>query len=413
MARRIDFREGLPVVLMRAYWARGTDDLDSVLEMLTEARMVADEIGDIELQAEASEWRLAALIARGDLAIATAELADVLAMARRMHQPFIIHVAEHYGSVLALCRGDLAEAEQAAERSREWSKLLHGRDASGVYGVQMFSVRREQGRLAELAPVVRVLAGGDRRGGAWRPGLAALMAELGMLDEARAELDQVRRDGLTIYRRGLWAASLSYVADACTAVADAAPGRADLRGAAAAVGRQRRDRSRRCLLRVGRPLPGHAGLDLRRPRSGRAPPAAGDRFQPQHGRRHLAGTFELRVRTRDDGCGTAGRPGREGRAGRGDRVGRADRDGGVGRPHPRAAPSPAAISQPPDGLSQREVEILLLVAGGRSNREIGSALHISEHTAANHIRSILRKTGCANRTEAASYAHTRGLTGRA
>ena len=46
---------------------------------------------------------------------------------------------------------------------------------------------------------------------------------------------------------------------------------------------------------------------------------------------------------------------------------------------------------------------------GRSNREIGQALHISEHTAANHIRSILRKTSCANRTEAAGYALRRGL----
>ena len=44
-----------------------------------------------------------------------------------------------------------------------------------------------------------------------------------------------------------------------------------------------------------------------------------------------------------------------------------------------------------------------------SNREIGAALTISEHTAANHVRSILRKSGCANRTEAASYAHRHGL----
>ena len=64
---------------------------------------------------------------------------------------------------------------------------------------------------------------------------------------------------------------------------------------------------------------------------------------------------------------------------------------------------------PPDGLSFREVQILALVAEGLSNREIGAALFISEHTAANHIRSILRKTRCANRTEAASYAHRHGL----
>jgi DNA-binding NarL/FixJ family response regulator len=63
----------------------------------------------------------------------------------------------------------------------------------------------------------------------------------------------------------------------------------------------------------------------------------------------------------------------------------------------------------PDGLSPREAQILGLVARGLSNREIGRELVISEHTAANHVRSILRKTGSANRTEAASYAHRRGL----
>ncbi len=62
-----------------------------------------------------------------------------------------------------------------------------------------------------------------------------------------------------------------------------------------------------------------------------------------------------------------------------------------------------------DGLSAREAEVLRLVARGLSNREIGSALFISEHTAANHIRSILRKTRCGNRTEAASYAHRHSL----
>jgi DNA-binding NarL/FixJ family response regulator len=63
----------------------------------------------------------------------------------------------------------------------------------------------------------------------------------------------------------------------------------------------------------------------------------------------------------------------------------------------------------PDGLSPREVEILRLVVRGLSNRQIGEALFISEHTAANHMRSILRKTSCANRTEAATYAHSHGL----
>jgi DNA-binding CsgD family transcriptional regulator len=71
----------------------------------------------------------------------------------------------------------------------------------------------------------------------------------------------------------------------------------------------------------------------------------------------------------------------------------------------------APVSSPPlpDGLSIRELDVLRLVARGLSNREIGAALFISEHTAANHVRGILRKTACTNRTQATAYAYRRGL----
>ena len=75
----------------------------------------------------------------------------------------------------------------------------------------------------------------------------------------------------------------------------------------------------------------------------------------------------------------------------------------------RGLGSPVTEARLPDGLSPREAQALALVAQGLSNRELGRRLSISEHTAANHVRSILRKTGCANRTEAASYAYRHGL----
>ncbi len=63
----------------------------------------------------------------------------------------------------------------------------------------------------------------------------------------------------------------------------------------------------------------------------------------------------------------------------------------------------------PDGLSEREVEVLRLIAAGRSNREIGEALFISLNTVARHVSNIFAKTGAANRAEAASYANQKGL----
>jgi DNA-binding NarL/FixJ family response regulator len=52
--------------------------------------------------------------------------------------------------------------------------------------------------------------------------------------------------------------------------------------------------------------------------------------------------------------------------------------------------------------------VLRLLAAGSSNKEIASRLKISENTAANHVRSILLKTGAANRTQVAMLAVSRG-----
>jgi DNA-binding CsgD family transcriptional regulator len=58
----------------------------------------------------------------------------------------------------------------------------------------------------------------------------------------------------------------------------------------------------------------------------------------------------------------------------------------------------------PDGLTQREVEVLRLIAAGRTNQQTADELFISVHTVIYHVRNIFSKTGVSNRVEAASYA---------
>ena len=60
-------------------------------------------------------------------------------------------------------------------------------------------------------------------------------------------------------------------------------------------------------------------------------------------------------------------------------------------------------------LSEREVEVLRLVARGSSNQEIGDELFISERTVRTHVGNILSKLHLANRTQAALYALREGL----
>jgi DNA-binding NarL/FixJ family response regulator len=60
-------------------------------------------------------------------------------------------------------------------------------------------------------------------------------------------------------------------------------------------------------------------------------------------------------------------------------------------------------------LTERERDVLALVAQGRANKEIGRALGISERTARTHVSNILGKLGLASRTQAALYAVREGL----
>ena len=75
----------------------------------------------------------------------------------------------------------------------------------------------------------------------------------------------------------------------------------------------------------------------------------------------------------------------------------------------RAASQPAKAPAYPDGLSQREVEVLRLIAAGKTDREIADELFISVRTVGYHVGNILNKTATANRTEAATYASRNGL----
>lgn len=70
---------------------------------------------------------------------------------------------------------------------------------------------------------------------------------------------------------------------------------------------------------------------------------------------------------------------------------------------------PPDLPLTPDPLSERELEVLRLVAEGLSNQEIADRLVISERTARNHVGNILSKLHLANRTQAALFAVKKGI----
>jgi DNA-binding NarL/FixJ family response regulator len=74
----------------------------------------------------------------------------------------------------------------------------------------------------------------------------------------------------------------------------------------------------------------------------------------------------------------------------------------------RLSRAPGAGGAGSESLSERELEVLKLVASGASNREIAKTLYITEGTVKNHISNVLRKLGFRDRTQAALYAQEHG-----
>ena len=113
----------------------------------------------------------------------------------RLHYQWI---ARHGAAMLAILDGDLSAAEALAGQSLEIGKQTHGEQVEGVYGLQMFSIRREQGRLAEVAPVIKRYVDEHPDEVTWVPGFA-LVAAISAIWNPRATVSVCYRSSASPY----------------------------------------------------------------------------------------------------------------------------------------------------------------------------------------------------------------------
>ena len=223
MARAVGDAGALMVALSHAAWTRGSRALDEILADLTEARELARTLPHDYLSDVVEGMRIALLIEAFAIDEARAENAALRELSERSGQPFLAWAVEGHDALIALCDGRLDAAEAAAKRAEEVSRRIEGPN-SAAHGIQMFSIRREQGRLAEIAPLVRLISTGETDvDSVWRPALAVLLAEVGDVESARRELEALLDAGLeATLRGGLGVGGLTYAADACALIEDAA-----------------------------------------------------------------------------------------------------------------------------------------------------------------------------------------------
>jgi DNA-binding CsgD family transcriptional regulator len=273
----------------------------------------------------------------------------------------------------------------------------------------MFALNRDLGRLHALAPQIKEIAAATARR-IWEPGLMLICAETGLLPEARRIFDRLaERDCSALGRDDMYATGLVFCAETCCALEDA----------------QRAESLYKLLLP-------YAGQTANHPTA--VCFGAADHYlamlactanRPDCARQHFekALTLNRAMRAWPSLARTLFRYGAFLASRQTDaelRLGLqqlreaeqlARRFGMMRLVVDIEALLHARNGSPsfPDDLTAREVEVLRLLAIGRTNKDVALVLSISLNTVATHVRNILNKTQCANRTEAATYANRHGL----
>jgi DNA-binding CsgD family transcriptional regulator/tetratricopeptide (TPR) repeat protein len=407
LAETIGDEHLLADALQAGLW-HGVDPRDAPEKLRRATRLseLARRTGDLGQLGPGAYYRGAIAYLQGDLKSMDDAYADLVLTARATGQDFFRYMAGCTEYAHHFVAGDFAAAQRTCVELMELGESFGTDDTEGPYGVQMFMVRRETGSIDQVRPLI---TGDESPADHWAPGLLAIYTELGMTTSASRLLRWLMDDRLGGYEgTAQWPGVLAYLVEAAVALEDAELARR-LRG----------------------PLVEYAGLNL----------VAGQFVAVFGSADRYIGAVDslLGTGTPEEWFASAGEMDRRMSApvhealalvahARHLQRNEADpRRIGVLVEQARELAEPIGHQRVllqlealaprvrtttdvhPGTLTARETEVIRLVSEGLGNRDIARRLVISENTAANHVRSILIKTGSENRTQAAMYAAAQGL----
>ncbi len=358
-------------------------------------------------------WHTGDLMESGDIVAATATARFHLITGETMREPFNEAVALAALAMIATHEGRFADAEPLAVQALSCGNRFDRANAAGIFGVQMFTLRRHQGRLRELAPVLRQFLNAESQAATWRPGLAILHFELGARDEARAVFEKLAVNNFAgIANDAIRIASLAYLAEVCVWLDDKARAAALHELLLPYAERNLVFGAHTASFGAAARLLGMLAATLQRwddaehhfEQAIALDQRTGGRPWLAHSRSEFAAMLLRRAGTGNSDRALALLAAALDDAREFGMRGLEERVLGL-----QLLLSGRKMEASVAGLSAREVQVLRLVAAGKTNQEIAAELCRSPSTVAIHVRNILGKTQTANRAEAAAFAVRKGL----
>lgn len=397
---------GDPAVLMHtlkaSLWHGLTPELCEIqAERSAEVSRMALERRNYEVLGASSHFRAMVSYLAGSPDDLAASTADMRRAGEAIGQPVFGFVGACVEQALAFLRGDFTGAQRWADIALRTGDLFDADDTKGSNGVQMFMIQRETGELKNFAEFID---GSETFAGRWVPGLLALYTELGCEAGMTRALNHLLNRKLgDRTNEAQWPMELVFMVEAALELGN----REALHALRPYVSRYA---GKNLVAGQFVALFGSADRYLARMAALDGDNAAAER--------HFAAALEMDrrmgsvVHISETLARTALFAAARGDTEEARRLADEARALAVQIGQGRVvALVDSLLTVGPDGLTDREVEVLRLLAEGLSNRAIGERLFISTNTAANHVRNILIKTGAANRTQAAMYAADHELLG--
>ena len=223
LARRVGDQRALVDVLGNSLWATWSpDNLDERRATANELVQLAAEEGKTALEALARWSLVTVLLERGEIDDAEHELAAHTRRAEALQRRHPLYLAAIARAEHAHLKGRLEEYEALAHEARALALKGLDESATQMFGMQLFFLRREQGRLDELIDDVRGFVEQYAAIPAWRCALAFIYAELNRPHEARRELDSLAQSDFADIPRDLpWLTNIAIVSDVVALLDDA------------------------------------------------------------------------------------------------------------------------------------------------------------------------------------------------
>jgi class 3 adenylate cyclase len=223
VARRVGNKRALAEVLSARMWG-GTTFIDSAEERLAEANEIialAEETGDRQRVAWGLFQRVANRMVITAVRDAYADIDRYTRVADELRMPFYYWQVELFHGMRALFEGRMDDAERFAQAALAIGQPIQGDTANQMFAAQLFAIRREQGRIGELADGLRVFVDTYPAIPAWRTALAYNHAELGKIDEARTEFEILAKDNFAMFPRDAnWPIAQALLVEVCCYLRD-------------------------------------------------------------------------------------------------------------------------------------------------------------------------------------------------